>query len=108
VVNWVLTRMDKGGEENFYHVTFLGLNAIHFVPDREHNELPLENWMLCTEITTVCCETNMVHIHTYIHTHTHTYIRTQIQIYKYKYLYIYNYIYITIHIMCTKKQVLEF
>jgi hypothetical protein len=72
VVNWVLTRTDKGERGNIYHLTILGLNAMPFIPDREHNGLPLENWMLCREITTVCCQTNKVHIHTYINTHTDT------------------------------------
>jgi hypothetical protein len=45
-----------------------------FVLDREHNVLPLEEWMLYREITAVGCETNTVHIQTYTHTHTHKYI----------------------------------
>ena len=78
--------MEKGERGNIYYLTILGLNAFLFLPDREHNELPLENWMLCEEITTVCCETNMVSTHT----HTH------------------RFIYIYIYIMCTKKQGSDF
>jgi hypothetical protein len=54
-----------------------------FILDREHNELPLENWQLCREITTVCCENNTVHIHTHTHTHTHTNTNMYIYIYIY-------------------------
>ena len=75
--------MEKAERGNIYSLTILGLNAMPFVPDREHNELALENWMLCREITTVCCELICyTFIHKYIHTYTH----------RHKYIYIYIYI----------------
>jgi hypothetical protein len=37
-----LNRMERAVRGNIYHLTILGLIAITFVPDREHNVLPLE------------------------------------------------------------------